>query len=92
VEHARLHISAHGHALVAAAVLQTLGQPAPVLGQAEQQPTQHQHWLSARRSDAEWVGSYFAPWVGRKLRGRSAGDFVEPKLPELTTVPAGMTR
>jgi lysophospholipase L1-like esterase len=88
----RLHISAHGHALVAAAVLQTLGQPAPVLGQAEQQPTQHQHWLSARRSDAEWVGSYFAPWVGRKLRGRSAGDFVEPKLPELTTVPAGMTR
>ena len=37
---------------------------------------------------AEWVGNYFAPWVSRKLRGRSAGDFVEPKLPELTAVAA----
>jgi len=44
-----------------------------------------QPWLSARRADAAGVGNYFSPWVGGKLRGRSAGDFVEPKLPELTS-------
>jgi hypothetical protein len=30
------------------------------------------------------VRSYFAPWVGRQVRGRSAGDLIEPKRAELT--------
>jgi lysophospholipase L1-like esterase len=84
----RLHLSAEGHALVADAVLQALGERPSTEVREVQQSAVLQPWLSARRADAEWVGNYFAPWVGRKLRGRSAGDLVEPKLPELTTVPA----
>jgi hypothetical protein len=29
---------------------------------------------------------YFAPWVARQVRGRSAGDLVEPKRAELTAL------
>jgi lysophospholipase L1-like esterase len=86
----RLHLSVDGHALVAAAVLEVLGERVAMDGREVQQTAVLQPWLSARRADAEWFGSYFAPWVSRKVRGRSAGDFVEPKLPELTIVPASM--
>jgi hypothetical protein len=44
--------------------------------------------------DAQRASTYFAPWLGRKLRDRSAGDFVDPKLPELTamsTIPRART-
>jgi hypothetical protein len=34
------------------------------------------------REDAEWVRRYVGPWVGRRLRGRSSGDLVQPKRPE----------
>lgn len=83
----RLHISSAGHALVAAAVLKALGEQVSADESSARQAVR-EGWLSARRADAESVGTYFAPWVGRKLRGRSAGDLVEPKLPDLTIVPA----
>lgn len=82
----RLHLSTEGHALVADAVLDVLGvtsrHRSPVLpAQPAGRP-----WLSARRSDVQWVSSYFAPWVASKVRGRSAGDFVDPKRPELSDI------
>jgi lysophospholipase L1-like esterase len=84
----RLHLSSEGHAMIADAVLEVLG-VTPRHGSAP--PAQHasQPWLSARRSDAQWVGSYFAPWVARKVRGRSAGDRVDPKRPELSNISVG---
>jgi hypothetical protein len=84
----RLHLSSEGHALIADAVLEMLG-VTPRRGSAP--PSQHasQPWLSARRSDAQWVGSYFAPWVARQVRGRSAGDFVDPKRPVLSSISVG---
>jgi hypothetical protein len=85
----RLHISAEGHALVAASVLHVLGEKASAEIPGELQLAPSPPWLAARRADAEWVGTYFAPWVARKLRGRSAGDFVEPKRPDLSRVPFG---
>jgi hypothetical protein len=33
------------------------------------------------REDAAWVREYVGPWVGRRLRGRSSGDLVQPKRP-----------
>jgi lysophospholipase L1-like esterase len=83
----RLHMSAQGHALVADAVLAALG-----LDRAASTPEQEQaaarreraRWAAARRDDAAWARQHFAPWVVRKLRGRSTGDLVDPKLPELT--------
>jgi lysophospholipase L1-like esterase len=83
----RLHLSPAGHALVASSVLETLGLDSRLVAQGSWQPGMAASWLAARRSDVEWVGTYFAPWVSRQLRGRSAGDFIDPKLPELTTYP-----
>jgi hypothetical protein len=86
----RLHLSAAGHVLVAAAVLRTLG----VSDAPEHDAPDAEHddvrrpWVSARRSDARWVRTYFAPWVGRQLRGKSAGDLIDPKLPDLTVLPS----
>jgi hypothetical protein len=34
----------------------------------------------------KWAGKHFAPWVKRRLTGKSSGDTVDPKRPELTKV------
>ena len=83
----RLHLSTDGHRLVADAVLNVLGVSSGTAASDQQETLVGQSWLAARRSDAQWAGTYFAPWVGRKLRGRSSGDCLDPKLPELTAVP-----
>ncbi|MGO3180897.1 MAG: hypothetical protein ACTIJR_15295, partial [Brevibacterium linens] len=36
--------------------------------------------------ESRWAREYLAPWVGRRLRGQSSGDTLDPKLPELTRV------
>ena len=36
--------------------------------------------------DLRWLASHAAPWIGRRLRGRTAGDGREPKRPELLPV------
>jgi lysophospholipase L1-like esterase len=86
----RLHLSAAGHVLVAATVLRALGvSDAPEhVAAGTGHDDVRRPWMTARRSDAEWVRTYFAPWVGRQLRGRSAGDLIDPKLPDLTVLPA----
>jgi lysophospholipase L1-like esterase len=85
----RLHLSSRGHAVVAAAVLAELGVTASDVfsaAAAEAAEAARRRWVEARREDATWVRSYFAPWVGRQVRGRSAGDLIEPKRAELTTL------
>jgi lysophospholipase L1-like esterase len=84
----RLHLSSRGHELVASTVLRTLGVPSSAGTEhlAEVAAEARRSWLAARRSDATWFRTYFAPWVGRQLRGRSAGDGVTPKHEELTAL------
>jgi lysophospholipase L1-like esterase len=93
----RLHLAAAGHARVAAAVLEQLGVSDPVLLAGE--PGWWRQPLPARASrgavnrgvnrgrdllaDVRWVRRYLFPWVGRRLRGVSSGDFVTPKQSEL---------
>ena len=81
----RLHLSAAGHALVADAVLGVLGVAGDHASASSQQATDaaRRRWLAARRADAAWARTYLAPWVGRQVRGRSTGDLMEPKRPEL---------
>jgi lysophospholipase L1-like esterase len=79
----RLHLSAAGHRRVASHVLAALGlapdeqwlvippQPAPT------------PWLAARGADLRWAGQHLAPWVKRRLTGRSSGDTVTAKRPLL---------
>ena len=79
----RLHMNAYGHRRVAAHVLTTLGiepdrawwEP-PLAGPALS-------WAAHRVDDVRWVGQHLAPWVRRRLTGRSSGDNRLPKRPTL---------
>lgn len=84
----RLHMSPVGHRRVAAHVLTTLGvQPDPEWWQVP--PASRQRWLAARAADVRWAGQHLAPWVVRRLTGRSSGDLVTAKRPTLSPVLLG---
>jgi uncharacterized protein (DUF952 family)/lysophospholipase L1-like esterase len=82
----RIHANPYGHSLIAAAFADTVGH------------TGVDHWhvplpTSARpgrlrRSAAElrWLGQDVAPWMVRRLRGRSSGDGISAKRPRLLPV------
>lgn len=76
----RLHLNSSGHERVAAAVLEDLGIPtwdwrAPL-------PHENPPSVVGRvGSDAAWMGTHLAPWIGRRILGRSSGDGVQPKYP-----------
>ena len=37
-------------------------------------------------ADARWARRHLGPWIGRRLRGVSSGDSIEPKRPDLEPV------
>jgi hypothetical protein len=83
----RIHLSPKGHHLVAEQALATLesGQSLPVEGfGVPARPTRAIREVMSEES--RWAKQYLAPWVGRRLRGESSGDRLDPKLPELTRV------
>jgi len=79
----RLHLNAYGHQRVAANVCRALGiepderwvEPLPTLAKVRREV-----------NGAAWAGRHLAPWVKRRLTGKSSGDTVEPKQPTLTQV------
>lgn len=90
----RLHLNAHGHARVAAAVLEALGTATPDLLGGE--PGWWRQALPAERpagrvaalgTEARWVRRHLVPWVGRRVRGVSSGDRIAPKHPEPVVLP-----
>ncbi|HEY0700501.1 MAG TPA: SGNH/GDSL hydrolase family protein [Micromonospora sp.] len=79
----RLHLSAAGHRRVAAKVLSALGVGCDeewLLVPPHPAPTP---WLAARAADLRWAGQHLAPWIRRRLTGRSSGDTVTAKRPLL---------
>jgi lysophospholipase L1-like esterase len=97
----RLHLNAKGHGFVAAAVAEALGLPrtASTTKVADARGTTSAvttaaganapaDWLSLRRQDASWTARHLLPWVGRRIRGRSSGDGISAKRPELAPVAA----
>jgi lysophospholipase L1-like esterase len=87
----RIHLTAEGHRRVAEAVLETLGF-APAFDWRAPLPAAPARGALGRRaakswSDARWLVGFLVPWIKRRLTGRSSGDGVEPKRPELTAVP-----
>ncbi|MEU2613897.1 SGNH/GDSL hydrolase family protein [Micromonospora sp. NPDC007271] len=79
----RLHMSAAGHRRVAGQVLTALGVGCDeewLLVPPHPAPTP---WLAARAADLRWAGQHLAPWIRRRLTGRSSGDFVTAKRPAL---------
>ncbi len=81
----RLHLAPAGHQLMAIQVLDLLQvphtlEPLPLptlvtLGRREQ-----------ARADLEWVRTFAAPWVHRRLTGRSSGDGISAKRPTLEPI------
>lgn len=83
----RLHLSPAGHTLAARAAMQALGvgsdawrTPAP--------PQPAPSMLESVRGHAQWASGHFAPWMARRLRGRSSGDGITPKRPGWGPAPA----
>jgi lysophospholipase L1-like esterase len=81
----RLHLNPVGHQRVAMAVLETLGRP---VGDW-QQPLPRVRPISPVTKigrDVTWAGRHLAPWLGRRVTGRSSGDGVVPKRPDLQPI------
>ncbi|MGW3914449.1 SGNH/GDSL hydrolase family protein [Streptomyces sp. NPDC005070] len=80
----RLHLTAEGHHRVAEAVWQTLGYEAEDPDwHVPAAPTAPPGWVSRRTADARFARQYLLPWIGRRLTGRSSGDGLPAKRPEL---------
>jgi len=81
----RMHLNPAGHAYMATRVLDALGvahqlvppalAPIPVLDRRER-----------LAENARWTREFLAPWVHRRLTGRSSGDLVTPKRPTLAAI------
>jgi lysophospholipase L1-like esterase len=81
----RLHLNSVGHQAIAIAVLDALAAdhalaPLPVV-EASARSTRER-----RAADLAWARRHLAPWVHRRITGRSSGDGIEPKRPALAPI------
>ncbi|MER5437632.1 SGNH/GDSL hydrolase family protein [Streptomyces sp. NPDC002790] len=79
----RLHLTAEGHRRVAEAVWQGLGYEAESDWRAALPFALPPNWMSRRVADARFAKQHLAPWIGRRLTGRSSGDGRAAKRTEL---------
>lgn len=84
----RLHMSTIGHTAMAGRVLSLL-QAEHVIEAPELGPLPARRRIEAMRADAAWARQHVAPWVGRRLTGKSSGDSLSPRWPELRPVVSG---
>jgi lysophospholipase L1-like esterase len=81
----RMHMSSAGHQRMAIAVLDALEvehdlQPLPLVDRPVLSPRER------RAANLEWARAHAAPWVKRRLTGRSSGDSLSPRRPALAPV------
>ena len=81
----RLHLAPVGHRRVAANVLQTLGYEVP----ADWEITAPAVPKPSLRQEVRYTREHVAPWVKRRLTGRSSGDGRSPQHPEFVWVLPG---
>ncbi|MCD2442175.1 SGNH/GDSL hydrolase family protein [Agromyces sp. SYSU K20354] len=77
----RLHLNSLGHHTVARMVLAALNVE-NTLEPMKPEPVPHGTWRQARVEDLNWAREYLVPWVLRRIRHQSSGDFVTAKRPE----------
>ncbi|QGN46117.1 SGNH/GDSL hydrolase family protein [Micromonospora sp. WMMD558] len=82
----RLHLSSAGHRRVAAQVLTALGVGCDEEWLLVPERPLPKPWLTARTDDLRWAARHLAPWLKRRLTGRSSGDTVTAKRPTLAPV------
>ena len=83
----RLHASPFGHERFAAGAAAALNLPGsdPNWG-AALPPRPELTAIEIVAREAQWARTFFIPWLIRRARGRSLGDGLSPKRPELTPV------
>lgn len=79
----RIHLTGEGHRLVAEGVLEALGFPADAHWREPRPPGRPRSFAARKWSDTVWLVTFLAPWIKRRLTGRSSGDGVAPKRPLL---------
>ncbi|WP_445399441.1 SGNH/GDSL hydrolase family protein [Streptomyces sp. LE64] len=79
----RLHLTAEGHRRTAEAVGEALGLPASFDWRTPLPPAAPVSWGARRAADLRFARRHLAPWIGRRLTGRSSGDGRPPKRPDL---------
>lgn len=77
----RLHLNALGHHTVARMVLAALNVEND-LEPSKPEPLPERGWRQARVEDLAWAREYLVPWVVRRIRHQSSGDFVTAKRPD----------
>ncbi len=84
----RMHLGPAGHQRMAMAVLEALGVPHSL---EPLPPTVHPDLTGRelRAKNVEWARTHAAPWVHRRLTGRSSGDSISPKRPLLAPILPG---
>jgi lysophospholipase L1-like esterase len=75
----RVHLTSAGHRVLARHAAHSLGISYWEL--PEHQSLQAHDPVEPRISTSTWLRRYAVPWLGRRLRGVSAGDSLPPKLP-----------
>ncbi|WP_310961941.1 SGNH/GDSL hydrolase family protein [Nocardioides terrisoli] len=81
----RLHLGPAGHQVVAIAVLEALGVPHDLALLEAPAPVQRTA-REVRATNLAWARTHAAPWVHRRLTGRSSGDGIAPKRPALAPI------
>ncbi|UJA20377.1 SGNH/GDSL hydrolase family protein [Thermoleophilia bacterium SCSIO 60948] len=80
----RLHANSLGHERIAAAAAEALELPgATAIWTEPLPPAETKPRLARAAEDAAWTARHLAPWVLRRVRGRSSGDGRSAKRPEL---------
>lgn len=87
----RIHMSRHGHKVLAAEVLKTLGIP-HTLKVPEFPPWEPRPFREAVRAEGHWVRHEVLPLFRRRLSGVREGDSLTPKWPEPVHPADGMKR
>jgi lysophospholipase L1-like esterase len=85
----RIHLTAEGHRRIALAAAAALGVPVVEAGdwRTPLPPRDPRPRSVAVAEEVAWVRGFVAPWVGRRLRGRSSGDGRAPKRPVPLVLP-----
>ena len=80
-------LSPEGHTRVALRAAQVLGLEVPADPDEPWPATPQRLPSEVRRDTIHWAREYLVPWIGRRLRGESSGDDVEPERPDLLPLP-----
>ena len=85
----RIHLTPEGHRRTALAAATALGLRVDDDWRTPLPPQPPRALRAALAEEAAWVRGFVAPWIGRRLRGRSSGDGRAAKRPVPLALPRG---